>query len=82
MGVITLSVIAAALVGLMPAGGAGKASCPRLGVYAHTTPQVYAASGALGEGEGRLRARLHLRLEVEEHPPARPVRPLGETLRL
>jgi len=40
---------AAALVGLIPPGGAGEDRHPRLGVYAHMTPEVYARSGALGD---------------------------------
>jgi len=39
---------AAALVGLIPRDGAGRDARPRLGVYAHTTPEVYAVSAALG----------------------------------
>lgn len=39
---------AAALVGLMPSDGRGKDKRPRLGVFAHATPEVYAASKALG----------------------------------
>lgn len=51
---------AAALVGLIPPDGTGKDTRPRVGVYAHTTPKVYAASKALGnfapETPGRFEA--------------------------
>ena len=39
---------AAVLIGLVPPDGTGKDAQPRLGVFAHTTPEVYAASKALG----------------------------------
>jgi len=51
---------AAALVGLLPSDGTGRDARPRLGVYAHTAPEVYAASKALGsfapETPGRFEA--------------------------
>jgi len=40
----------AALAGILPAGGSDAAMVkPVLGLYAHTTPEVYAGSGALGD---------------------------------
>jgi hypothetical protein len=51
---------AAALVGILPPDGTGREARPRLGVYAHVTPEVYAASKALGnfapERPGRFEA--------------------------
>jgi len=71
---------AAALVGLIPPDGTGKDTRPRLGVYAHTTPEVYAASKALGNfapetpgrfeaAEGGIRQILGFFMFYQDHDP-------------
>ncbi|MCJ7749846.1 MAG: hypothetical protein MUQ65_01940, partial [Armatimonadetes bacterium] len=71
---------AAALVGLIPPEGTGKDARPRLGVYAHTTPEVYAASKALGnfapetpgrfdEAEEGIRQVLGFFMFYQDHDP-------------